>query len=123
MVGLAGEEGFARAAQINLADLQIQGRQGVQCRAAIPNHEGILFPGLSASVRVPASVPHKALFVPENAVRYLGPRPHVDVVKEKNTVESRQVDIGLLYDGLRAVTAGLSADDWVIAQTPQPPLQ
>ena len=54
MVRLSGEEGFVRTAEVNLADLRVTGAaRGPQvlCCAAIPNQDGIMFPGLSARAR------------------------------------------------------------------------
>ncbi len=120
MVGLSGEEGLARTAQVNLADLEVKGTEGVQCRASIPNHDGILFPGLSARVRVVTGSPHKAVLVPKRAITHERQSPHVHVVNEKNTVELRPVKVGLPFDGLIAVTEGLRADEWLIADAAEP---
>jgi multidrug efflux pump subunit AcrA (membrane-fusion protein) len=77
-------------------------------------------------VRVITSTPHKALLVPEKAIRsQVDGVPHVGVINERNKVDIRKVEVGLHYDGMRVVTAGLSADDWVVAEMwpLQPPLQ
>ena len=52
--------------------------------------------------------------------RELERRPHVDVVNDITAIESRRVKVGLVYDGLRTVTAGLKADDWIVADAPRP---
>jgi RND family efflux transporter MFP subunit len=120
-VGLAGEDVSARSAQVNLADLHMNGGGGVvRCRAAIANQDGFLFPLLSASVRVTTSTPRKALLVPVKAFMSRSDGFFVQVVNEKNTVETRQLKVGLDYDGLRVVTEGLSADEWVIDEPPRP---
>ena len=121
-VHLAGEEDSFRKAQVNLADLQVRANASVAevlCRATLANHDGILFPGLSAQVRVTTSSPHKVLLVPETAILRL-PRGLlvVAVVNEKNEMEKRQVQVGLLYDGLRVVTANLKPGEWVMAGAP-----
>lgn len=120
-VGGFGEGRITRSAKLDLTDLKsIDGR--VERRAVVSNHDGALFPGLSAHVRLVTSSPSKAVLVPETAVaqRSFG-RLEVDVVNEKNEVEARQVQVGLLYDGLRVVTQGLRPNEWVIAETPPPP--
>jgi RND family efflux transporter MFP subunit len=128
MVGLSGENGFPRNTPINVGDLTIDvvgnaARNEVRCRAPIPNHDGILFPGLTARVRVVTSTPHSALLVPVKAINYNRQSPHVDVVTATNTLESRAVQLGLDYDGMRAVKAGLRAGDWIIAEAPDHPFQ
>jgi RND family efflux transporter MFP subunit len=117
-VGLSGEEAFERTAVANFADLQVNQNGGVRCRAAMANGDGLMFPGLSARVRVVTGAPHKALLIPEKAVETWGDGPRVYVVKEMNIRESRPVRIGLDYDGLLTVTAGLSANEWVVAEAP-----
>jgi multidrug efflux system membrane fusion protein len=119
-VGLAGEDVSARSAQVNLADLHMNGGGGVvRCRAAISNQDGFLFPLLSATVRVTTSTPHKVFLVPGHAVAWVpGEGPHVYFLNQRNTVERRRITVGLVYDDLRAVTEGLSAGDWVIADPP-----
>ena len=63
------------------------------------------------------STPHKALLVPEKAIVYRANGvPNVGVVNERNKVDIREVKIGMNYDGMRAVTAGLSGDEWVVAE-------
>jgi RND family efflux transporter MFP subunit len=117
-LGLNREAISARTAQVNLTDLQVTGTEGVQCRASLANHDGILFPGLSATLRVTTSTPHKAILVPETAVSSCDQNGFADlkVVNEKNQVEVRHVRVGLLHDGLRVVMSGLSRDEWVIAE-------
>ena len=95
-------------------------------RATLANHDGILFPGLIAHVRVITSTPHRALLVPEKAIVYqISGVPHVAVVNERNKVDLRKVQVGLPYDGMRVVTAGLGGDEWVVAEMGpvQPPMK
>ena len=109
----------ARNAQFSLADLHVHGGGAVQCRAAISNKDGFLFPGLSATVHVTTGTPHKVFLVPGNAVAWVpGEGPHVYFLNQKNTAERRRIKVGLVYDDLRAVTEGLRAGDWVIADPP-----
>ncbi len=115
-VGGFGEGRITRPAKIDLTDLQsIAGR--VERRAVVSNYDGILFPGLSVNVRVTTGTLYKAVLVPESAVaRQPNNVPIVGVVNDNNEVEIRQVQVGLLYDGLRAVTAGLRPDEWIFAE-------
>ena len=114
-VGVAGDDVPARPAKVNLADLRVLAREQVQCRAALANRDGLLFPGLSATVRVVISQPHQAVLIPAKAVVYPN-GPRVGVVNEKNKVDVRPVEVGLVHAGLIVVTAGLRADEWVIAE-------
>ena len=40
---------------------------------------------------------------------------YVLVVDKDNVVEQRQVEIGVLVNGMRVIENGLTADDWVVA--------
>src|SRR5262249_27010682 len=52
--------------------------------------------------------------VAERAIGTDQGRKYVLVVNDKNVVEYRQVQLGALADGLRAITSGLAPGDWVI---------
>jgi RND family efflux transporter MFP subunit len=118
-VGLTDEAVTARNAQFSLTDLHMLKGGEVRCRAAISNKDGFLFPGLSAGVRVTTSTPHQVFLVPEKAVAWVPDQePSVYFLNKKNTVEPRPIELGLVYDDLRAVTAGLRAGDWVMAEAP-----
>jgi hypothetical protein len=47
----------------------------------------------------------------------------VHVVNKKNAFDLCSVNVDLHYDGLIAVTAGLRADDWVVAEAAEPQLE
>ena len=68
-------------------------------------------------MQVTIAEPHKAVLVPRFAVFYAGRGPQLRVVKEKNQVDIRSVEAGLLHDNLTEVKAGLSVDDWIVADS------
>jgi RND family efflux transporter MFP subunit len=113
-VGLADEQGFPHKGTIDSADLRLDPQKGtLRLRAVVANEDGVLMPGLSARVRLPAGPPYKALLIPERAVVTDVGRTFVYVVKE-NVVERRAVELGARHQDLREVTAGVTAEDQVI---------
>ena len=113
-VGSSREGRITRSAQLDLVDLRVIGRNQVQCRV-LSNHDGVLFPGLAASVRVVAAEPHKALLVPVQSIGGSGNGGGFVYVLNGKNRELREVTSGLYHDGLIEVTTGLTADDWVCA--------
>jgi RND family efflux transporter MFP subunit len=52
-VGFAIDEGYPRAAKLDLIELEVDPKTGaVRCRATVPNPKGLLSPGMSARVRL-----------------------------------------------------------------------
>jgi len=115
LCGLADGEGYPyRGKVVSLAN-EIDPKTGTQrWKALIPNKDGILLPGMFVRVRLITSEPHKALLVPEIAVMAHPDQTFVLVVKDQNLVERRNVEVGQSHDGLRVVTEGVKAGDWVI---------
>ena len=71
----------------------------LRLRAALPNADGLLMPGLSVRVRLTTGKPYKALMVPVRAWREEGRqlgtgKAFVLVVNEKDEVEEREVGWG-----------------------------
>src|SRR5262249_48640229 len=87
-------------------------------RAVLANKDRLLSPGMFARVRLALGKPYSALLVPADAVRTEGEARFVLVVNDKGIVERRTVTVGQQYEGLRVVTAGLKAEDWVVVGGP-----
>jgi RND family efflux transporter MFP subunit len=108
------DEDFSRRGKIDSMDFPINPATGTALwRAVIPNHDGLLLPGLFVRVRLVTSAPYKALLVPEQAVLTDGGQKSVFVVSDQNIVQKRPVKLGRLHDGQRQVE-GLRADEWVV---------
>jgi RND family efflux transporter MFP subunit len=75
----------------------------VQVRAVFPNEEQTLVPGVFGRIQAPVSAPHPALLVTDRAIGTDQGQKFVLVVNDKDEVEYRPVDVGLLFDGLREV--------------------
>lgn len=112
---LANGEYWQHRGAVDSAEVRINPATGtLRFFAVFPNPEGILLPGLSARIRLETRVPHSALLVAEQAVRMDKGQASVFVVHDKNIIERHAVTLGLRYDGLRVVSQGLQATDWVV---------
>jgi RND family efflux transporter MFP subunit len=106
---------FVHAGVIDYAAPGVDPTTGtIEVRGRFDNAAGYLLPGLFARIRVPLGEPQPALVVTERALGAQQGQRYVLVVNAQNVVEFRPVTVGLLQDGLRVVTAGLAAEDWVI---------
>ncbi len=83
-------------------------------RAVFDNAEGGLIPGLFVRVRAKVGDPAKKLLVPEEALGSDQRGDFLRVVNEKNIVEHRAVQTGILVDGKRVIESGLNPDDRVV---------
>lgn len=114
-VGLVDEDGFPHTGRVDSIDTRFDPAQAtLRCRAAVPNPDGLLIPGLFARVRLVTGAPAKVLLIPEHAFISDSKGHGVLVVNERNVVEFRRVHLGDVYDGLRAITDGLKENDWVV---------
>src|SRR5262249_10815651 len=114
-VGLADENDFPYRATMDFVDNQVNPSTGtVRVRGIVPNPTRLLEPGQFVRVRVPIGDKAPGVLVTDRAVGTDQDRKYVLVVNDKNVVEYRQVKLGGLHGGLRAVTEGLTPAEWVI---------
>jgi RND family efflux transporter MFP subunit len=114
--GLADEEGYPHVGTINFSENRVDSGTGtLRIRAVIANPKPrVLSPGLFMRVRLPVGEPHKAVLVPEQALSPDQGKKIVYVINEKNQVVYRQVDVGPLYEGMRAITRGVSEGERIV---------
>jgi membrane fusion protein, multidrug efflux system len=119
--GLQTEEGFPHEGTIDFVNNQINpGTGSIIVRAVFPNPKPengvrLLTPGMFVRVRLPIGPAHQAELVIDRAIGSDQGIKYVYVVDDKNRVESRRVQTGALQDdGLRVISSGLKADDWVV---------
>jgi RND family efflux transporter MFP subunit len=113
-VGLADEEGFPHKATVDFIDNRLNPATGsIRVRATLDNKDGRFVPGLSARVRLESGAPTPATLVPERAIGTDQTRKVVLVVGANNIVTPREVELGALTDGMRAVT-GVKAGEMII---------
>ncbi|PWC56532.1 hemolysin secretion protein D [Azospirillum sp. TSO22-1] len=114
-LGLANEDGTPRAGTVEHVDNRLDSVSGtIRVRAKFDNPDGLLVPGLYARVKVGGTAPYDALLVDDRAIGTDQDKKFVLVVTPENTVEYRPVKLGALQNGLRVVTAGLSAGERVV---------
>jgi len=90
--------------------------RSIQVRALLPNPDGDILPGLLMQVELLRNT-RQALVIPEAALLPLADRQYVMVRIDKagkDTVEKRQVKIGLRLPGFVEILDGLSAGEQVI---------
>ncbi len=114
-LGLVNEQGFAHRGRLDFFDNQVNPKNGtLRLRAVFANPERVLVPGMFANVRILAGPPEQATLIPDVAVLSDLGYKYVYVLGAQNKVETRSVQTGRAYGGLRAITQGLAATDQVI---------
>ena len=99
----------------SLAPALDEGTRTARARVSIDNPEGLLKPGMFASVSVGVGVAGKVLAVPESALQTVGDQTVVYVATDAETFERRPVQPGASQDGWVEVVRGLSPGDRVAA--------
>jgi len=121
-MGLQGEEGFPHQGTINFENNQSNAATGTTLlRAVFPNPQPkvgrrLLSSGMFARIRLPISVPHRALLVRDRAIASDQGLKYVYVLDADNKVQSRRVTTGAPQgDGLTVIDEGLKPDEWVVS--------
>jgi RND family efflux transporter MFP subunit len=114
-VGLANDKGYPRQGVLDFAAITANPQTGtLQLRGIFANPKGELFPGLFARIRAPFQQTQGALLVPADAVGFDQLGNYLLVIKDKNLVERRQVEIGEQVGEMRVIKSGLTEKDRVI---------
>lgn len=114
-VGLSHGRDFPYEGTIDFTELGVDPSTGKQLRrAVIENKGGALLPGLFVRVRVPVGDETPHLMVADRSIATDQRGDYVLVVNDKNVVEYRPVELGLMTDGLRVVKSGIKASDWIV---------
>jgi RND family efflux transporter MFP subunit len=112
-LGDAGD--FEYEGELDFSQLGIDPGTGTSLRRAVfANPEGTLVPGMFVRVRVRLGKPEPKLLVEQRALGSDQRGDFVLVVNEKNVVEYRPVELGTSADGMRVITKGLAADEWIV---------
>jgi multidrug efflux system membrane fusion protein len=119
--GLQTEAGFPHEGTIDFVNNQVNpGTGSIIARGVFANPKPesgvrLLTPGMFVRVRLPIGPAHQAELVIDRAIGSDQGIKYVYVVDDKNRVESRRVQTGALQDdGLRVISGGLKADEWVV---------
>jgi RND family efflux transporter MFP subunit len=114
-LGTQIEKGYPHKGFIDFADNTLDPSTAtLRIRGEFPNKDGVLVPGLFVRIRVPLGNKRKALVVSERALGSDQGQRFLYVVSDKNKVEYRPVEVGLLRDGMRVLESGAKAGEWVI---------
>jgi RND family efflux transporter MFP subunit len=104
-VGLSNEDGYPHTGTVDFVDNRLNPATGsIRVRAVLDNKDGRFTPGLSARVRLSSGAAAPSTLVPERAIGTDQTRKVVMVVGDKNIVMPREVKLGALSDGMRAVS-------------------
>ena len=87
----------------------------VYIKAAVPNEDAALLPGMSAVVRLKTGEVENALTVPHEAIIRQGTRRLLYVLLEDGSVESREVTLGILHSDRVQILSGVNAGEVVVA--------
>lgn len=114
-VALEGDQDFPYQGVIVFADNKVNPSTGTKLvRAELANKKGLLEDGNRARVRVPFSEPHQGTLVVERAIGSDQGKKYLYVVNADNTVERRDVVLGVYRDGLQEILQGVKPDEWVL---------
>jgi RND family efflux transporter MFP subunit len=112
---LIDEDDFSHAGRMDFVDNVIDKSSGtIRGRAVFANADGRFTPGMFGRIRVPGSLPHTTLLVPDAALGTEQSRKYVLVVDASNIVRLKYVTPAQLDGGLRVIKEGLAANDRVI---------
>lgn len=114
---LTDETGFPHKGRMDFVEAAMNEQTStIQGRAVFPNADLALTPGLFARVRLQGSGEYAAVLVPDQAIVTDQSKKFVNVVKPDGTVDYRPVELGPLFEGLRVVRSGVSADEKVVTR-------
>jgi RND family efflux transporter MFP subunit len=104
-----------REGKLNFVDNQVdRGAGTIRVRAVFPNSSLLITPGQFGRLRLPGSLPYKAVLVPDEAIVTDQSRKIVMTVADDGTVAPRIIRPGPMELGLRIVRNGLGPDDRII---------
>lgn len=120
--GLDSDEGLPGEGVLDFADNKVDSSTGtIEVRGTVKNDKGQFAPGSRIRVRIPVSLPYKALLVPDTALLTDQTEKYLLVLGKNNVVLRRNVEQGkLLDDGMRVVIPsskegeGIGVSDWII---------
>jgi multidrug efflux system membrane fusion protein len=112
---LIDEKDFDHTGAIDFVDNVISASSGtIRGRAVFANPNGLFTPGMFGRIRVPGSLPHAALLIPDAAIGSEQARKYVLIVDDSGVVRQKYVTPAQLDGGLRVIADGLLAGDRVI---------
>jgi len=114
-LGLINENTFSHQGVIDFTDNQIDSTTGtLRVRGIFPNADGSLIPGQFARLRITGSGKYTGMLIPDYAISADQEKKIVYVVQPDKTIQTKQVVLGQIVDGLRVVRSGLDESDSVV---------
>jgi RND family efflux transporter MFP subunit len=112
---LGDEKDFPHQGIIESFDNRLNADTGsILLRAAFPNADGRVMPGLFARIRLPISERHSVMLVAERAIGTDQAQKFVLALTPTNTVAYRSVQLGPLVGGKRIVRSGVEAGEKIV---------
>jgi multidrug efflux system membrane fusion protein len=114
-MGLADDEGFPHAGEVDFEDNYVDPATGTQRkRGVFANKNGLFAHGMFVRIRFQVGEAHPATVVPEEAIGADQGQKFVYVVNDKNEIEYRKIKTGPLDKGWRVIDEGVAAGDRVV---------
>lgn len=116
-LAIAGDTGFPHQGHVDFLASEVERSTGTaELRAVFPNEQRLLYPGLSADVRLPLAERKDALLVYEQALGTDLAGKYLLVVGKDNKVEHRKVMLGSLEGKLRVIESGIESGEKYIVE-------
>jgi RND family efflux transporter MFP subunit len=114
-LGVSQGGDFSYEGHMDFAELGVDPGTGKQLRRAVfENEDGSLLPGLFVRLRIPVGDETPQLLVADRSIATDQRGDYVLVVNDKNVVEYRPVELGLMVEGLRVVKKGIKEGEWIV---------
>ena len=99
-----------------IAQILDENTRTVQVRCDLPNADGLLLPGMYATITVNSDPNDQAIVIPLTAVFTEGDADYVFVALEDHHYKQRPVNIGLRLKDKAVITGGLQANEQVVIE-------
>lgn len=107
--------GVCKNGDITFLDNHFDSTSGlILVRGKVQNSDYSLRPGQSVQVRIPISVAHQAMLIPQKAIRYNQQGPYIYVVQDDQTVVMRQLILGEEQGIDQVVLEGIAPSEQLI---------
>lgn len=114
-IALSDEKAFTHEAKLDFVSNQVDPATGtIRVRAAMPNANEFVTPGLFGRVKIQTRPPYDALVIPDEAITLDQTRRLVMTVNAEGVVEPKEVQVGPRIGRLRVITEGVTEADSII---------
>ena len=90
--------------------------RSIQVRCDLPNSEGLLLPGMYATINVNSDPTDKTIVIPLTAVFTEGDSDYVFIALDENNYQQREVDINLRLKDKAIVSQGLQENELLVSE-------